>query len=139
MTAFSVLEQAHARAGAAPGEPFREALMLAARVEELGYARFWVAEHHAMSGAKSSAPEVLIGHIASATAQLRVGSGGILLPNHRPLHIAEVFCTLEALHPGRIDLGIGRSEGATEDAIVRAFGRPADSGHGAGFGEQVDE
>jgi luciferase family oxidoreductase group 1 len=92
-----------------------------------------------MGGVASSAPEVLIGQLASITERLRIGSGGVLLRNHRPLHVAEQFLTLEALHPGRIDLGIGRSEGATDEAIVRAFARPQDTGHGAGFDDQLDQ
>jgi luciferase family oxidoreductase group 1 len=87
----------------------------------------------------ASAPEIVIGHIASATRRIRVGSGGMLLPNHRPLHVAEQFRTLEALHPERIDLGIGRSEGALDDAVVTALGRPTDTKHGAGFDQQLDE
>ena len=139
VTAYSVLDQAPIPDGAPPGQPLHDAIALARKVDRLGFARFWVAEHHAMGGVASSAPEVLIGHVASATTRLRVGSGGVLLPNHRPLHVAEQFCTLEALHPGRIDLGIGRSEGATDEAIVQAFGRPADNGHGGGFDAQLDE
>ena len=92
-----------------------------------------------MGAVASTAPEVLIGHAAAQTDHLRIGSGGILLPNHRPIHVAEQFLTLEALHPGRIDLGIGRSEGATDDATVRAFMRPSDNDHGSGFDRQLDE
>lgn len=139
MTAFSVLDQAPVRAGTSPAQSIRDVLALGRLAEELGYRRFWIAEHHAMGGVASTSPEILIGHVAAGTRQLRVGSGGILLPNHRPVHVAEQFLTLEALHPGRIDLGIGRSEGATDDAIVRAFGRPGDNSHGAGFDPQLDE
>lgn len=139
MTLFSALDQAPGRVGAEPGTALRESLDLARHVDALGFHRFWVAEHHAMSGVESSSPEVLIGHVANVTTRLRVGSGGVLLPNHRPLHVAEQFCTLNALHPGRIDLGIGRSEGATDEAIVAAFGRPADNAHGAGFEDQLDQ
>jgi luciferase family oxidoreductase group 1 len=139
MTAYSVLDQAPTRAQDAPGEAIRALITLARHVDALGYKRFWVAEHHAMGGVASSAPEVLIGHLALATRHLRVGSGAILLPNHRPLHVAEQFRTLEALHPGRIDLGIGRSEGAIDEATVIAFRRLGDSEHGSGYDEQVDE
>jgi luciferase family oxidoreductase group 1 len=139
MTVFSVLDQAPIRAGGAPGHPFREMLALARHVDALGFARFWIAEHHALGSAGCAAPEIMIGPVAAATEHLRVGSGGILLPNHRPLHVAEQFRTLEALHPGRIDLGIGRSEGATDDAVVLALGRPGDTGHGAGFDAQLDQ
>jgi luciferase family oxidoreductase group 1 len=139
MTAYSVLDQAPIRAGGAAGHPFHEMVALARHVDGLGFARFWIAEHHALGSAGCAAPEILIGPVAAATTRLRVGSGGILLPNHRPLHVAEQFRTLEALHPGRIDLGIGRSEGATDDAVVLALGRPGDTGHGAGFDAQLDQ
>lgn len=139
MTAFSVLEQAPIRVGVEPAQSVRDALVLARHVDALGYHRIWIAEHHSMSGVASSAPEVLIGHVASVTDEIRVGSGGMLLPNHRPLHVAEQFLMLESLHPGRIDLGIGRSEGALDEAIVRAFARPDDSAHGAGYDAQVDQ
>jgi luciferase family oxidoreductase group 1 len=139
MTLYSVLDQAPTRADVPPAQSIRDVLALARDVDQLGYTRMWIAEHHSMGGVASSAPEVLIGHVASATERIRVGSGGVLLPNHRPLHVAEQFLTLEALHPGRIDLGIGRSEGATDPATVLAFGRPGDSDHGAGFDGQLDE
>jgi luciferase family oxidoreductase group 1 len=139
MTLFSVLEQAPVRVGATPAHAVRESLELARHVERLGFHRFWIAEHHALGAVASTAPEVLIGAVAGATRRLRVGSGGMLLPNHRPLHVAEQFRMLAALYPGRIDLGIGRSEGATDEAIVRAFGRPADSAHGAGYDAQLDQ
>lgn len=139
MTLYSVLEQAPVRAGVAPAQAVREAPAFARHVEELGFHRLWVAEHHALGAAASSAPEILIGQLAAATRRLRIGSGGMLLPNHRPLHVAEQFRMLAALHPGRIDLGVGRSEGALDERIVRAMGRPADSAHGAGYDEQLDQ
>jgi luciferase family oxidoreductase group 1 len=139
MTTFSVLDQAPTRSGHSPAQAIRDVLRLAQHVDPLGYERFWIAEHHAIGGVASSAPEVLIGHVAAVTEHLRVGSGGILLPNHRPIHVAEQFLTLEALHPGRIDLGVGRAEGALHAATVRAFGRSEDIDHGAGFDEQLDE
>jgi luciferase family oxidoreductase group 1 len=139
VTAFSVLDQAPARAGVPAAESIRSVVPFARRVDALGFTRFWIAEHHAMGGVASSAPEVLIGQVAAVTRRLRVGSGGILLPNHRSLHVAEQFRTLAALFPGRIDLGIGRSEGATNEAVVRAFARPADTEHGSGFDDQLDE
>jgi luciferase family oxidoreductase group 1 len=139
VTLFSVLDQAPTRAGTPAAQSIRDVVALARHVDALGYARFWIAEHHAMGGVASTAPEVLIGHAAAETDHLRIGSGGILLPNHRPIHVAEQFLTLEALHPGRIDLGIGRSEGATDDATVRAFMRPSDNDHGSGFDRQLDE
>ncbi len=94
-------------------------------VEALGYRRLWVAEHHGMPAVASSAPAVLIGHLADATTTIRIGAGGIMLPNHAPLTIAEQFATLEALHPGRIDLGLGRAPG-TDPATARALRRQAD-------------
>jgi luciferase family oxidoreductase group 1 len=139
MTLYSVLEQAPVRAGTPGGQSIRDALTFAQHIDGLGFTRLWIAEHHSMGGVASSAPEVLIGQVAAATDHLRIGSGAMLLPNHRPLHVAEQFLMLEALHPGRIDLGIGRSEGATDEAIVRAFGRPQDTGHGAGFDDQLDQ
>ncbi len=100
---------------------------LARLAERLGYVRYWFAEHHGMHSVASSAPEILIGHVASATTRLRVGSGGIMLPNHAPLRIAEAFRTLSALHPDRIDLGIGRAPGSDQTAS-RAL-RAVDGGH----------
>src|SRR3954467_14599347 len=108
---LSVLDLAPTREGAAPAEALRQSLALAPAVERLGYRRIWVAEHHNIPGVASSATAVLIGAIADATSTIRVGSGGIMLPNHAPLVIAEQFGTLEALHPGRIDLGLGRAPG----------------------------
>jgi luciferase family oxidoreductase group 1 len=87
------------------------------RVEELGFHRYWVAEHHGMPGIASSSPAVLIAHLAGATSRIRVGSGGVMLPNHQPLVIAEQFGTLDALHPGRIDLGIGRAPGSDRETM----------------------
>ncbi len=97
--------------GSTSGDALRNTLDLARRVERLGYHRYWLAEHHNMPGIASSAPAVLIGHVADVTSRLRVGSGGVMLPNHPPLVVAEQFGMLEALHPGRIDLGIGRAPG----------------------------
>ncbi|MFF8774366.1 LLM class flavin-dependent oxidoreductase [Kitasatospora sp. NPDC015120] len=111
MTAFSVLDQGPRRAGTGSAELLQEATRLAVHVEELGFSRYWVAEHHAQAAVGISAPEIVIAHLAARTTRLRIGAGGMLLPNHSPLHVAEQFQTLEALHPGRIDLGIGRSTG----------------------------
>ncbi|WCB97046.1 hypothetical protein DSM104299_05817 [Baekduia alba] len=108
---LSVLDLAPIREGATPAEALRQSLTLAPVVERLGYRRIWVAEHHNIPGVASSATSVLIGALADATTTIRVGSGGIMLPNHAPLVIAEQFGTLEALHPGRIDLGLGRAPG----------------------------
>lgn len=111
MTAFSVLDQGPRRAGVGTSDLLDEAVQLARHVEELGFSRYWVAEHHAEAAVGISAPEIVIAHLAARTTRLRIGAGGMLLPNHAPLHVAEQFRTLEALHPGRIDLGIGRSTG----------------------------
>jgi luciferase family oxidoreductase group 1 len=108
---LSVLDLVPVRRGASASEAMAESVELARHVERLGYRRYWFAEHHGMPGIASTAPAVLIGRIAAATSVIRVGSGGVMLPNHAPLAIAEQFGTLEALHPGRIDLGIGRAPG----------------------------
>jgi luciferase family oxidoreductase group 1 len=123
---LSVLDLAVVADGSDVGSALRESIALARAVEELGYHRFWVAEHHNMPGIASSATAVLIGHIAAATTSLRVGSGGIMLPNHAPLVVAEQFGTLEALHPGRIDLGIGRAPG-TDQITALALRRSAEA------------
>jgi luciferase family oxidoreductase group 1 len=117
---LGVLDLAPIPDGSTPGEALRATIDLARKTEELGFTRFWVAEHHGMPGIASSSPPVLIGHIASATQTIRVGSGGVMLPNHSSLVVAEQFGMLEALHPGRIDLGIGRAPG-TDQATARAL------------------
>lgn len=122
---LSVLDLAHVGAGSSSSEVLQHSVELARAAEALGYTRHWFAEHHGMASIASSAPEILIGHVAAATQAIRVGSGGIMLPNHAPLRIAEAFHTLEALHPGRIDLGIGRAPGA--DRAVMAAMRPFDA------------
>ena len=111
---LSVLDLAPVAAGATPGAALAATTELARRTEALGYRRFWVAEHHNMPGIASSAPAVLLAHLAANTRTMRVGSGGVMLPNHAPLVVAEQFGTLEALHPGRIDLGIGRAPGTDQ-------------------------
>ncbi len=111
---LSVLDLSPVAAGTTASQALRHTTHLARRTEELGYHRFWVAEHHNMPAIASSAPAVLIAHLAAATATIRVGSGGVMLPNHPPLVVAEQFGTLEALHPGRIDLGIGRAPGTDQ-------------------------
>src|SRR3979409_515649 len=101
--------------GMHPGEPASTAIArsvdLAQHAERLGYTRFWLAEHHSIEGLACSATPVLIGHVAAATSTIRVGSGGVMLPNHAPLVVAEQFGTLQAMYPGRIDLGLGRAPG----------------------------
>jgi luciferase family oxidoreductase group 1 len=116
----SVLDLAPVPTGSSPGEALRATIDLARHAERLGFTRFWVAEHHNMPGVASSAPPVLVGQIAAATSSIRVGSGGVMLPNHASLVVAEQFGMLEALHPGRIDLGIGRAPG-TDQATAAAL------------------
>ena len=125
MVPLSVLDLAPVGTGSSPSQALKNSVELARLAERLGYVRYWFAEHHGMPGIASSAPEILIEHIASKTERIRVGSGGIMLPNHVPLRIAEAFHTLQALHPGRIDLGIGRAPGA-DPTVARAM-RPFDA------------
>ncbi len=122
---LSVLDLATVATGSTPSQALRETITMASVVERLGYNRLWVAEHHGMPAVASSAPAVLIAHLAGATSTLRVGSGGVMLPNHAPLVVAEQFATLEALHPGRIDLGLGRAPG-TDQVTARALRRSPD-------------
>jgi luciferase family oxidoreductase group 1 len=109
--AVSVLDLVGMRAGESAGSAIARSVDLAQHVEQWRYKRYWLAEHHSISGLACSATPVLIGHVASATKRIRVGSGGVMLPNHAPLVVAEQFGTLEALYPGRIDLGLGRAPG----------------------------
>jgi luciferase family oxidoreductase group 1 len=109
--AVSVLDLVGMRAGESAGHAIARSVDLAQHVERLGYKRYWLAEHHSIEGLACSATAVLIGHVAGATKTIRVGSGGVMLPNHAPLVVAEQFGTLEALYPGRIDLGLGRAPG----------------------------
>ena len=136
-TPLSILDLAHVRQGGTVAEAFHNSLALAKHAEALGYKRFWLAEHHNIQGVACSATSVLIGYVANGTSKIRVGSGGIMLPNHSPLVIAEQFGTLESLFPGRIDLGLGRAPGG-DSAAMRAL---RGSFHGAGddFPEQIEE
>ncbi len=109
---YSVLDLAPVVAGGTVADAFRRSLDLARHAERWGYTRFWLAEHHNMPGIASAATAVLIGHVAGGTSAIRVGSGGIMLPNHAALAVAEQFGTLETLYPGRIDLGVGRAPGS---------------------------
>ena len=120
---LSVLDLAPVPSGSTSAAALRNSLDLARRVEALGYYRYWVAEHHNMPGIASSSPAVLIGHIADVTSTIRVGSGGVMLPNHAPLAVAEQFGMLEAFHPGRIDLGIGRAPGTDQLTAVALRGK----------------
>jgi luciferase family oxidoreductase group 1 len=119
---LSVLDLAHIPQGSEPGQALRHTLDLARVADRLGYERYWLAEHHNMPGIASAATAVVIGQVAAATTRIRVGSGGIMLPNHSPLVIAEQFGTLDAFFPGRIDLGLGRAPG-TDGATWRALRR----------------
>jgi luciferase family oxidoreductase group 1 len=114
MTPLSVLDLAPISSGRSTHDALQESIALAQHVERLGYGRVWVAEHHGMPGIASSSPAVLIAALAAATSRIRVGSGGVMLPNHPPLVVAEQFGMLEALHPGRIDLGLGRAPGTDQ-------------------------
>lgn len=114
MIPFSVLDLAPIVEGSDATQSFKNTLELAKSAEAWGYNRFWLAEHHGMPGIASAATAVLIGHVASGTKTIRVGAGGIMLPNHAPLVIAEQFGTLECLYPGRIDLGLGRAPGSDQ-------------------------
>jgi len=119
---FSILDLCPVPAGATVADALHHSVDLARRAESLGYRRFWLAEHHNMPGIASAATAVVIAHVAAGTSTIRVGSGGIMLPNHAPLIIAEQFGTLAALHPNRIDLGLGRAPG-TDAATAMALGR----------------
>lgn len=134
---FSILDLAFVREGETPGDALRSTRELAQHAERLGYQRFWLAEHHNMSGVASAATAVSIGYVAEGTSTIRVGSGGIMLPNHAPLVIAEQFGTLESLYPGRIDLGLGRAPG-TDGITARALRRDR-LGSADTFPEDVQE
>jgi luciferase family oxidoreductase group 1 len=130
MVPFSVLDLAPIVRGGTAGDALPGARARAPAAERLGYQRYWLAEHHNMPGIASAATPVVIGHVAAGTSRIRVGSGGIMLPNHAPLIVAEQFGTLEALFPGRIDLGLGRAPGTdplTARALRRGLGDSADS------------
>jgi luciferase family oxidoreductase group 1 len=118
----SVLDLVGMRPGEPAGSAIARSVSLAQHVEKLGYKRYWLAEHHSIAGLACSATPVLIGHVAAATKTIRVGSGGVMLPNHAPLVVAEQFGTLEALYPGRIDLGLGRAPGG-DSQTMRALRR----------------
>ncbi len=134
---LSVLDLAKVADGQAISQTFAHSRELARHVEKLGYTRFWLAEHHNLQGIASAATVVLIGNIAEHTSTIRVGSGGIMLPNHSPLVVAEQFGTLATLYPGRIDLGLGRAPG-TDPTTMRALRRDI-TGNGTDFSELVQE
>lgn len=126
MTAYSLLDLVPVVEGGSVPQALANAADLAAHAEILGFTRFWVAEHHGMKGIASAATSIVIGHIVAATKTMRVGAGGIMLPNHAPLVIAEQFGTLAALYPGRIDLGLGRAPGS-DQRVMQAIRRTLDS------------
>ncbi|MBW5486212.1 MsnO8 family LLM class oxidoreductase [Streptomyces bambusae] len=134
--ALSILDRSRTRQGHDAPQALRDTVALARRAEELGYRRFWVSEHHSVPGVAGSAPTVLAAAVAGATRAIRVGTGGVMLPNHRPLVVAEQFGVLESLFPGRIDMGLGRSVGFT-GGIRRALGR--DTEDADRFEEQLTE
>jgi luciferase family oxidoreductase group 1 len=135
---LSVLDLSPVPSGSTAAEALRNTLDLARLAEELGYTRYWLAEHHNAPGLASSVPEVMIGHVAAATSRIRVGSGGVMLPNHSPLKVAETFRALAALHPGRIDLGIGRAPG-TDSLTALALRRSREALAADDFPEQLAE
>ncbi|MBP6362362.1 MAG: LLM class flavin-dependent oxidoreductase [Novosphingobium sp.] len=129
MTQLSVLDLVPVREGGTIGQALSDAALLAQAAEQNGYKRFWVAEHHAMDGVAGAATSVVLAHIGAATRTIRIGAGGIMLPNHNPFVIAEQFGTLDALFPGRIDLGLGRAPGADArfgQALRKDLGRAAE-------------
>jgi len=118
MVPLSILDLVPVVQGGTPRQALYQSLDLARHAEKLGYTRYWVAEHHNMTGIASAATSVVIGHLAAATSTIRVGAGGVMLPNHAPLVIAEQFGTLESLFPGRIDLGLGRAPGTDQRTVM---------------------
>jgi luciferase family oxidoreductase group 1 len=135
---LSVLDLTRIQAGQSSSDAIAASVEMAQLAEELGYERYWFAEHHSASGLASGAPEIMIAHVAAQTSRIRVGSGGVMLPNHAPLKIAEVFHLLEALHPGRIDLGIGRAPG-TDQKTAFALRRSAEAMSADDYPEQLAE
>ncbi|MEO6670157.1 MAG: LLM class flavin-dependent oxidoreductase [Ferruginibacter sp.] len=137
VTPYSVLDLATVIEGKIAADSFQNSLSLAQHVEQLGFTRFWLAEHHNMASVASSATAVLIGYIAAGTKKMRVGSGGIMLPNHAPLIIAEQFGTLASLYPGRIDLGLGRAPGTDQLTALAIRGKNFGAEHN--FPEDIQE
>ena len=127
MVPFSILDLSPVAEGSTVRQSLEGSARMAQKAEEFGYKRFWLAEHHGMPGIASAATSVVIGHVGAATKRIRIGSGGIMLPNHSPLVIAEQFGTLEALFPGRVDLGLGRAPG-TDMRTAQALRRNLDAG-----------
>ncbi|MGH7966529.1 MAG: LLM class flavin-dependent oxidoreductase [Candidatus Binatia bacterium] len=134
---LSVVDQSPIRQGGTAAEALRETIALAVAVEKLGYTRFWVAEHHNLSGFAGACPEIMVGQIAARTHSIRVGSGGVMLSHYSALKVAETFCMLESLYPGRIDLGIGRAPGS-DQRTAAALAYPGPARDVRYFPEQVD-
>ena len=138
MTPLSVLDLSVVTTGTPPSQSLRNSIDLAQHADRLGYTRYWLAEHHSLASVASPAPEIMIGQIAAATQRIRVGSGGVMLPNHAPIMVAERFKMLEALFPGRIDLGIGRAPG-TDQTTMHALRQRFDPRGGDDFIERLIE
>jgi luciferase family oxidoreductase group 1 len=138
MTPLSVLDLSVVTTATPPSQALRNSIDLARQADRLGYTRYWLAEHHSLASVASPAPEIMIGQIAAATQRIRVGSGGVMLPNHAPLMVAERFKMLEALFPGRIDLGLGRAPG-TDQTTMHALRQRFDSRGGDDFIERLIE
>ena len=138
MIPLSILDLSVVTSGTKPAAALRNSIDLARHADELGYVRYWLAEHHNLSSVASPAPDLMIGQIAAVTRHIRVGSGGVMLPNHAPLMVAERFKMLEALFPGRIDLGLGRAPG-TDGATAHALRRRLEAREGDDFLERLHE
>lgn len=138
MTPLSVLDLSVVTTGTPPAQSLRNSIDLAKHADQLGYTRYWLAEHHSLASVASPAPEIMIGQIAAATQRIRVGSGGVMLPNHAPLMVAERFRMLEALFPGRIDLGLGRAPG-TDQTTMHALRQRFEQRGGDDFIERLIE
>src|SRR5437667_3947610 len=136
MPNLSVLDLSTVTTGTPPAAALRNSIDLARHADRLGYIRYWLAEHHNLSSVASPAPDIMIGQIAAVTNRIRVGSGGVMLPNHAPLMVAERFKMLEALFPGRIDLGLGRAPG-TDGATAYALRTRLDPREGDAFLERL--
>jgi luciferase family oxidoreductase group 1 len=138
MIPLSILDLSVVTTGTKPAAALRNSIDLARHADALGYVRYWLAEHHNLASVASPAPDIMIGQIAAVTSRIRVGSGGVMLPNHAPLMVAERFKMLEALFPGRIDLGLGRAPG-TDGATAYALRSRLDRREGDDFLERLHE
>lgn len=136
---LSALELAMVESGRTATDALGQVAEMARRLEDLGYHRIWIAEHHGTPAIASASPPVLAAHLAAATSMIRIGSGGVMAPNHAPFTVAEQFATLAALHPGRIDLGIGRGPGALDETIIRALRRGAEPATDADYRADIAE